>query len=142
MRIEKIRDVKTPTRGTIGSAGIDFYVPNEFSSIYLEPFKDINIPSGIKADIPHGFVLLAFNKSGVSLKKRLQVGASVVDSDYTGEIHLHIYNTTDKTVVIDPGEKLVQFILIPYSPETIEVVQEINKQTSRGDGGFGSTGNS
>lgn len=140
MKIQKIRDVKTPQRGTPESAGLDFFVPNDFEEVIITPGRDINIPSGIKANIPAGFALIAFNKSGVSLKKGLQVGASVVDSDYTGEIHLHVINTGKNLAIISPGEKLVQFILIPVLLEDVEIVGSIEKETERGEGCFGSTG--
>ena len=91
MQIAKIRNVKTPTRGTNGSAGIDFYVPDDYpdSLCTIPPGDRFFIPSGIKANVPEGYALIAMNKSGVALKKGLMVGACVVDSDYQGEIHLH-----------------------------------------------------
>ena len=82
---------------------------------------------------------ICFNKSGVALKG-LQVGACVVDEDYTGEVHLHIINTTENNINIQPGQKLVQFLLIPVLYDTIEVVDELERETERGSGGFGSTG--
>jgi len=139
LKILKDRDVKTPVRGTKGSAGIDFFVPNDFASFVLLPGKGVNIPSGIRADIPEGYALVAFNKSGVALKKNLIVGACVIDSDYTGEIHLHVFNVGLEDVEIYAGDKLVQFLLIPVFHCDIEVVKKIDKETERGDGGFGST---
>lgn len=145
MKITKIRDVKTPTRGTIGSAGIDFYVPNDYPNSLrrIEPNEAFFIPSGIKANVPEGYALIAFNKSGVALKKGLTVGACVVDSDYQGEIHLHLINTSYKAVTIEPGEKLTQFLLIPVDHCSVEVVDETDlfvNESERGTGGFGSTG--
>ena len=145
MKISKIRDVKTPTRGTPGSAGIDFYVPNDYPEELCEvkPLERYFIPSGIKANVPEGFALIAMNKSGVALKKGLTVGACVVDSDYQGEIHLHLINTSDSTVRIKPGDKLTQFLLVPVDHCDIEVVDAeslFTTQTTRGSGGFGSTG--
>ena len=144
MNIAKIRDVKTPTRGTPGSAGIDFYVPNTYpeSLATVRPGERFFIPSGIKANVPTGMALIAFNKSGFALKKQLLVGACVVDSDYEGEIHLHLVNASDTTVTIEPGEKLVQFLLVPVSHCGIDVVSEDNlfvgENSERGSGGFGS----
>ena len=145
MKITKIRDVKTPTRGTQGSAGIDFYVPNDYPSdlCSITPGDRFFIPSGIKANVPSGFALIAMNKSGVALKKGLMVGACVVDSDYQGEIHLHLVNTSSKTVKIEPGDKLTQFLLIPVDHCEVEVVAEnrlFESTPVRGSGGFGSTG--
>ena len=108
-----MRGVKTPTRGTKHSAGIDFYVPDDFEGIEVSPGQKAFIPSGIKVNVPAGHALIAFNKSGVALKKSLFVGACVVDEDYQGEIHLHVVNVGDKTTMISPGEKLVQLVLLP-----------------------------
>ena len=145
MKLAKIRDVKTPTRGTIGSAGIDFFVPNDYPPdlCYVNPGQRFFIPSGIKANVPEGYALIAMNKSGVALKKGLMVGACVVDSDYQGEIHLHLVNTSDTPTTIEPGDKLVQFLLIPvkHCPVSVVDVDDLYEDvTTRGSGGFGSTG--
>lgn len=146
LKIFKTREVKDPEYGTLGSAGIDFFVPQDINeNFFIPPGGSILIPSGIKANVPDNMVLIAFNKSGVATKKRLAVGAQVVDSDYQGEIHIHVYNTGDKHIRINPGDKLVQFILLPYIHanlefcDTLEEVFPIN--SIRGEGGFGSTDN-
>lgn len=144
MKISKIRNVKTPERGTPLSAGLDFFVPNDFpGEHFLLPGDAINIPSGIKVKVPHGFALVFMNKSGVAVKKGLQVGACVVDEDYQGEVHLHVRNTSTDVQSIKPGEKLVQALLIPVDYCDVEVVNvdELYEEgTQRGEGGFGSTG--
>ena len=132
----KIKDVKTPVMGTSGSAGIDFFVPNDFKVVDLAPGEDINIPSGIRAIVPRGLALIAFNKSGVSTIQKFQVGACVVDSDYTGEIHLHVFNYGENMQTIIPGQKLVQFIFLPYvMPKTIKLLDKMPEiETERGNG--------
>lgn len=141
MKIQKTRRVKTPTRGTNLSAGIDFYVPDHFPNTTLRPGESVNIPSGIKVQVPRGYALIAFNKSGVASKQGLTVGATVVDEDYEGEVHLHMINVSNSNQVIISGQKLVQFLLIPVFYDEIEEVQELAKRnTQRGAGGFGSTG--
>ncbi len=161
MKFFKCLDVKSPNRGTSGSAGVDFFVPNyseqfvsEFkvknpnvsidSNITLKPHQRVNIPSGIKANIPRGFALIAFNKSGVSLRYGLDVGACVIDEDYQGQIHLSLTNTSDDDVIIDFGQKIIQFILLPVFYDTFDEVSSeeecFNEVSTRGAGGFGSTG--
>ena len=141
MKIQKLRNVKTPNRGTEASAGIDFYVPEYFETTILKSGESILIPSGIKAQVPRGYALIAFNKSGVSVKQGLSVGACVVDEDYEGEIHLHMINTSDKDQTIVTGQKLVQFVLIPVGYlDVLEVDEITSRNTQRGAGGFGSTG--
>ena len=101
------------------------------------------IPSGIKANVPRGYALVAFNKSGVAARKKLYVGACIVDEDYQGEIHLNLTNVGESSTEIVSGEKLVQFVLLPVFYDTIEEVEVENlyQETSeRGEGGFGSTG--
>lgn len=140
----KSRDVKMPTRGTAGSAGIDFYVPAKYSATRIEPGEAANISSGIYAKIPSGHALIAFNKSGVAKHMGLQVGACVVDEDYQGEIHLHVVNVSRKAVEIHAGMKLVQFLLMPITYGAVKYYEKpsdlYDEPTERGTGGFGSTG--
>jgi dUTP pyrophosphatase len=144
LKFFKTRIVKSPAYGTVGSAGIDFFVPDDFLGVELAPGEAVIIPSGIKARVPDGLALIAFNKSGKATKNHLQVGACVVDSDYQGEIHLHVYNTSKKFFTrIDSNDKLVQFILLPYITGDLVECDNIEDVfptiTVRGDGGFGHT---
>ncbi len=142
MKISKVRNVKTPQRGTPESAGIDFFVPDGIIA-NLSPGQSCLIPSGIKANVPTGYALVAFNKSGVAVKKQLYAGACVVDEDYQGEIHINLTNVGNNSVEINSGEKIIQFILLPVFYDIIEEVSVENlyeEETARGEGGFGSTG--
>ena len=159
MKYCKVRDVKSPERGTLGSAGIDFFVPNDFVPTCIWPQHDLLIPSGIKINIPHGFMLLGVDKSGVvtsaeacnkigrkpkvgSFNSSIIIGAKLIDEDYQGEIHIHIINVGKETICIRPGMKIAQFVLIPVAYESLEETTEFllfSEKTSRGEGGFGST---
>lgn len=144
MYFSKTRDVKTPTRGTDQSAGLDFYIPYDAERIVIEPGKSINIGSGIKMEIPKGYAGVFFNKSGVGVKG-VFVGACVVDSDYRGEIHLNVHNVSDQPRVFDPGQKLVQMVILPINMIDLREMSSENfdhycGKTQRGSGGFGSTG--
>lgn len=163
----KIRDVKSPVRGTVEAAGIDFFVPNydekfeaDFAEknpkisyeagifnmkIRIEPGQRALIPSGIKTWIEPGTALIAANKSGVASKKGLIFGAQVVDSDYSGEVHINVINTGKDTVIVETGDKLIQFIHTPVLLSPIDEVDEyifnaLHDKSQRGAGGFGSTG--
>lgn len=113
----------------------------------IEPHQRVNIPSGIKVIFEKDQVasaLIAYNKSGVSTKKGLCKMAEVVDSDYRGEVHISLVNTSDESVVVRSGEKLIQFLHIPVY---LSQIHEINQAefdsygtTERGEGGFGHTG--
>lgn len=146
----KVRNVTTPTKAHDTDAGIDFYSPTDFQQpiVTIKPGESIVIPSGIKMAIPKGWCLTFFNKSGVSTKHGLVVGACVIDSGYTGEIHIHLINTnSQKTVSLDlyTGCKLAQGLLMEVPDVNIEVVNQeefdlIGQPSTRGNGGFGSTG--
>ncbi len=144
MKVQRIRDVKLPTRGTPQSAGLDFYVPNDVLfggiDICLKPGDSVVIPSGIKVEVPKGYALIGFNKSGIAVKRHLYVGACVIDEDYQGEVHIHLTNVGKGASYISPGDKIAQFILVPVLYADIEEVDELHKvPTERGTGAFGST---
>ena len=142
MKFSKIKEVKSPNRGTDNSAGIDFYIPVGYDQKVL-PGESAIIPTGIKVDIPNGTMLQVCNKSGIASKTGMIVGAEIIDSDYQGEMHMNLWNVSNKTVILSAGTKLVQMILIPILlPEVEEVALEdlFTNETERGSGGFGSTG--
>lgn len=146
IRFNKVRDVKTPTYGTDGSNGLDFYVPNdtEWESYTLNPQHAILIPSGLRLSIPKDHALVALNKSGVCMNKLFGVGAQVIDADYQGEVHIHVINHGTAPQVIKRNEKLVQFMLVHAPQATLEECSAEDifpEKTGRGAGGFGSTGN-
>lgn len=162
MKYCKVRDVKSPNRGTSKSAGIDFFIPNDFEERLLLPGQDILIPSGIKAEIPEGYMLMGADKSGIATsgvacvlagrepkaKKDTDaaviiVGAKIVDEDYQGEIHIHLFNAGLGAAYLKPGMKISQFILVPVLYAELEEVPEENlfkEKSERGDEGFSSTG--
>ena len=142
MKFSKVREVRTPTRGTKESAGLDFYIPTGFDQHVL-PGEKVLMPTGIKANIPKDTMIQVCNKSGIASKLGLLVGACIIDSDYQGEIILNLWNVSNKAVTIASGAKISQMILVPILFPTMEEVDEstlFDKETERGDGGFGSTG--
>lgn len=145
MKFIKIRDVKTPSRGTPKSAGIDLFIPNDSHELKVSPGKSVLIPSGLKVNVPENHAFIAFNKSGIATKKHLAVGACVVDEDYQGEIFIHVYNVGESDVLLFPGEKIIQCVLLPVNYSEVEIVESEaelweGKESERGEGAFGSTG--
>lgn len=159
LRFAKVRDVKSPERGTAKSAGIDFFVPNDFFTTQVEAGEDLLIPSGIRVGIPEGYMLLGADKSGVSTSKQAVVdagrnpkkgafvsptiiGAKIIDEDFQGELHIHIINVGKFPIMVRPGMKISQFILVPVDYCALEEVpddQLFAEATERGSGCFGST---
>jgi dUTPase len=110
----------------------------------IMPFSRVNIPSGIYCQMAESSrALIAANKSGIASKHGLIFGAQVVDFEYQGEIHINVINTSSKVVRIYEDMKLIQFIETPIIISDIEEVDTLSslycKETSRADGGFGST---
>jgi len=168
LRYAKTRDVKDPVRGHSTDAGIDFFVPNlckEFVNDLRKVNEEINknteilesgemtlrhgcgilIPSGIITEINFGTMGIFLNKSGVASKKHMLIGAQVIDTFYSGEVHINLHNVGIDEVVIKPGDKVVQFVKIPimtpipkeYPKE--ELYKEMKEKEYRDEGGFGST---
>ena len=136
MKISKIREVKTPTRGTGCSAGLDFYVPNGYALIAMNRSSVATSTDAMRR--------VGLTPKANTPKGTLVVGACVVDEDYQGEIYIHLINVGRSIEVIHPGMKVAQFVLTPVSYEGVEVVDEeelFNQATERGKGGFGSTNN-
>lgn len=143
LKVSRIGDVKLPVRGHDFDAGIDFFIPNDFHETLLNLGDSITIPSKIKVNVPKGYMLKAENKSGIATKLGLQVGASVIDHGYQGEVIMHLTKITKGTIVLQPGQKIVQCILQQISTCKIKEVpvEELYESVSeRGEGGFGSTG--
>ena len=159
MRFLKVRDVKSPERGTQYSAGIDFFIPNDFVPCVLAPGEDILIPSGIKVGLPPGTMLMGADKSGIASSANAKqragikakdtlpesaviIGAKIIDEDYPGEVHIHLINVGEGVVVSEPGQKVAQFIIVPvlYSiPEEVKSQEELRIPQTERIGGFSST---
>jgi len=172
MKYTKTRDVKTPTGRRGADAGMDLYIPNDWNdgkTMKLYVGQQVNIPTGIKVEIPEGYMVKIDNKSGTSVKKGLVIGATIIDASYRGEMHcnmqkasigtedklceerpeissstnMRIYKRDWSYTELVPGEKIAQAIIIPISNETWDEIsnEEYNAlpETVRGEGGFGST---
>lgn len=126
-----------PRRATAGSAGYDFFAPAAFR---LEPGESVKIPTGVRARIAPGWVLMLFPRSGLGFKYRLQLNntVGVVDSDYfgarnEGHIFIKLTNAGDKPLSVETGEAFAQGIFLPYG------LTEDDDAEGERVGGFGST---
>ena len=137
----RITDVNPPQYSSDGAAGIDFFHPNNFATI-IPPGAAVLIPSGIKVNIPKDYALIAYNKSGVAVKKELSVKACVIDCDYQGEIKVHLKNESKEYQTIHAGDKFIQFVYT-HTPQAqlleLPIDSLYEEETNRGEGGFGST---
>lgn len=146
----KLKGGQLPERGTIGSAGLDLFANQEviippapsFNTGEIFDLEDLPksatlIPVGCAVQLPEDSFGLIKDRSSIA-RKRLTVGAGVIDWDYRGEIKIVMYNLNNFSVRINAGDKIAQMIVLPYINVSIEK-GEVN-DTARGSKGFGSTG--
>lgn len=125
-----------PTRGSSGAVGYDLYSTD---NVTIPPTHRALVSTGIAILLPEGVYGRVAPRSGLAVKHGIQVGAGVVDPDYTGEVKVVLFNHGDREFVINEGERIAQLVL--ERCETPEVWEIGNlEETLRGSGGFGSTG--
>lgn len=136
LRVKRIHpEAKLPVYGHPGDAGLDL-----FSVIDRElgPGEVFAVPTGIQVAVPDGHVGLVWDKSGISLKSVHRL-AGVVDSGYRGEVQVVMINLGAAPFAVQKGMKIAQMLVQPVA--AVEVVESDSLDgTSRGEGGFGSTG--
>jgi dUTP pyrophosphatase len=140
-------NAKMPDRANPSDAGADvFFCSREEKSVALEPGDSALLSTGLKVEVPHGYMLEVKNRSGMAAKKSLIVGACVVDSGYSGEIFVNLHNVGREPQIIDPGAKIAQLVLIPVVQWRPTLVEEEDLYSdpltisNRGSGALGSTG--
>ena len=129
-----------PTYGSVEAAGADLYACLE-KELTIEPGQTAFVPTGIALEVPKGCAGLIYARSGMACKRGLAPAnkVGVVDSDYRGEIRVVLLNHGKEPQTILSGERVAQFIITPVLTPAYEEVPELS-DTSRGAGGFGSTG--
>lgn len=169
-QVARTRQVRMPERAYENDPGLDLFIPDQFDYQYVVDFKELNrldetwiegehpakltveprgqirIPMGIHMQIPEGYAGYVTDRASAILNTRLQVGAQMIGCDYRGEIKVHLINPTEEPVVLQPGTKIVQMVIVPVSTmeprekDPDEFMTNISHQTLRGAAGWGSTG--
>ena len=111
------------------------------NGIILMPGKTVKIHTGIKMEIPKGYCGLLMNRSSLANNSRLTLcdNVGLIDSDYRGEITLKLHNGSDSIRFIMNNERVCQMVFIKYGELNFDVAIRLS-ETSRGEGGYGSTG--
>lgn len=138
MRLRK--DIPLPQYRHQGDAGVDLF--NAGGEISLKPQERALIPTGIKVAVPYGYELQIRPRSGLAINKGLTIlnTPGTVDSTYRGEVKVIIFNTSPKeTIEIKQGERIAQAVLKKVEPIEWEECENLD-ETTRNEGGFGSTG--
>ncbi len=134
------KEATIPTRGSEYSAGYDLYANIE-KPVSIKPHETVKIGTGWAIEIPDGYFGAIFARSGLATKEGLRPAncTGVCDSDYRGEYIVAIHNDSDVVREIIPHERIAQLVVIPYLYVDFKETDELS-DTSRGEGGFGSTG--
>ena len=130
-----------PTYATAGSAGADLYALPVGDPVVVGPGETAFLRTGLAAAIPAGYVGLIFARSGLACKRGLAPAnkVGVIDSDYRGEWMIALHNHGDTPQIVNPGDRIAQFVLVPVLTPLMTEVDSLD-ETARGAGGVGSTG--
>jgi dUTP pyrophosphatase len=129
-----------PNYETIASAGMDLRA-NLVEPITLQPLDRAIVKTGLFIELPVGYEAQVRPRSGLAAKKGITVlnSPGTVDADYRGEIGVILVNLSHEDFVVENGERIAQLVIAKHERAEWNVVEELT-ETSRGAGGFGSTG--
>ena len=127
---------KIPSYAHDTDAGFDIY---SIEQVSLLPRDRVVVKTGISSEIPDGWYIQFFSKSGLAAKSGVSVLGGVIDSGYRGEWGIILINVGNEKVVIGEGDKICQGVFLPIMRPEIEQVAEVG-ESERGEGNFGSTG--
>jgi dUTP pyrophosphatase len=131
-------DAIIPTRGSDRSVGYDLY--SVVDTIVPCQAGNALVATGLAITLPPGCYGRVAPRSGLAVKHCINVGAGVIDPDYTGEVKVVLFNHGDKDFEVKKGDRIAQLVLERCETPSIEEIN-IVEDTERGSGGFGSTGN-
>ena len=126
---------KNPTKGHIDDAGWDLY---SSEAVSIPAGATVLVSTGVAMAIPNRYVGLIWDRSSMGVKG-VHRHAGVIDSGYRGEVKVCLHNTTKETYHVERGDRIAQLLIQEVPVFRQHVVDELDA-TSRGDGGFGSTG--
>lgn len=129
-----------PHYETIASAGMDLRA-NILESITLKALERTIVKTGLFIELPIGFEAQVRPRSGLAAKKGVTVlnAPGTIDADYRGEIGVILVNLSNEDFTIENGERIAQLVISKHERAEWIAVEELS-ETSRGEGGFGSTG--
>lgn len=124
-----------PTRAHTDDAGLDIYL---LESVTLEPGAGSALKTGVAMALDIGYVALIADRSSLG-KKGLKTLGGVIDAGYRGEIQVLVRNLSKEVMELNAGDRIAQLLILPIATPRVESVEELDS-TSRGSGGFGSSG--
>lgn len=137
--------IALPAYETAGAAGADLRanLPSEDRAvgITLAPMQRLIVPTGLRVEIPQGFEMQVRPRSGLALKHGITLPNTpgTIDSDYRGPLGVALINVGTEPYTIQHGDRIAQAVIAPVVQGRFVTVETLS-ETTRGDGGFGSTG--
>ena len=128
--------IPLPSKSHPSDAGWDLYA-NEY--LVIKAWERETVDTGIKFEIPEGYVGLIWPRSGLAVKKGIDVFAGVIDAGYRGVVKVCLYNSSFEKVQINRHDRIAQIIFQEVPSTSIEEVERLT-ESPRAAGGFGSTG--
>ena len=129
-----------PNYETIASAGMDLraHLPEP---VTLNPLERAIVKTGLFIELPIGYEAQVRPRSGLAAKKGITVlnSPGTIDADYRGEIGVILVNLSNETFIVENGERIAQLIIAKHERAVWTEVEQLS-ETTRGEGGFGSTG--
>lgn len=141
-RLPHAEGLALPSYETAGSAGMDLRAAlAEDAALTLEPGARALIPTGLKMALEPGWEAQVRPRSGLALKHGITClnTPGTIDSDYRGEVGVILVNLGQEPFVIRRGERIAQMVIAPVVQVSVSEVDTLD-ETTRGAGGFGSTG--
>jgi dUTP pyrophosphatase len=137
---EKFNDIPLPRYQSEGSAGMDICAAIE-EPITIPPGGIVLVPTNVAIALPTGYECQVRTRSGLALRHGIFAlnSPGTIDSDYRGEIKIILANFSQQPFVINRGDRIAQLVVAKYERVDWEETKSL-PQTSRGEGGFGSTG--
>lgn len=130
-----------PSYQSEGAVGMDLCAAlPEDSALAIAPGKRLVVPLGFSAEIPEDYWVKIESRSGLAVRQGIMVMTGVIDPDYRGEWRIVLYNAGDEYFYISGGDRIAQAVVCFRSPMCFVETEEELTYTSRGEGGFGSTG--
>jgi dUTP pyrophosphatase len=139
-KLPHAENLELPAYATEHSAGMDLCAAVQ-DDIVLEPGQRKLIPTGISIALPEGYEAQVRPRSGLAVKQGVTVlnSPGTIDADYRGEVQVILVNLGDAAFTVLRGMRIAQMIVAPYSRVVWQQTEQLSK-TTRGAGGFGSTG--
>ena len=135
------KTIPLPTYATPGSAGIDLRVCID-EPLQIAPQQTVLLPTGLSIYIASpALAAVILPRSGLGHKHGIVLGnlVGLIDSDYQGELKVSCWNRGQDHFTVEPGERIAQLMFVPVVQAEWVLVEEF-EETSRGEGGFGSSG--